>query len=152
VGINLEDFGRDVARLYTISEAQERIRRVLRVAREEGVPEFVVNARTDALSVGKPVDEAIERGIAYLTAGAANVFIWGGSSRKGWSREDVKKACGELGGMLNVILVRTRSDGLSVEELRKIGVSRISVGPQLMLRTVEGVTNEAKSIHAGEGV
>jgi 2-methylisocitrate lyase-like PEP mutase family enzyme len=152
VGINLEDFSRDKDNLYTIEEAQSRIRRVLAVAASLGVPDVVVNARTDALFAGQDIDEAIARGKAYLAAGAANVFIWGGPSRKGWTREEVVKATDALEGKLNVILVRMKPGGLSVDELRKIGVARISVGPQLMMRTAGRVGEEATSILNGEEV
>lgn len=152
VGINLEDLGREVGGLYSVEEAQERIRRVLRVAREEGVPDFVVNARTDALFAGRGVDDAIQRGKAYLEAGAANVFVWGGPSRQGWGREEVEKVCRALDGRLNVLLVRMKAGGLTVEELRKIGVARISVGPQLMYRTRLALEEEAKAILGGQGV
>ncbi|KAF1846706.1 PEP phosphonomutase-like protein [Cucurbitaria berberidis CBS 394.84] len=152
VGINLEDFSRELGGLYPVAEAQERIRRVLAVAGEEGVPDFVVNARTDALFAGQNVDEAVQRGKAYLQAGAANVFIWGGPSRKGWSRGEVEKATEALEGKLNVILVRMKPDGLSVKELAEMGVARVSVGPQLMLMTAGSVGDAAAKILAGEGV
>ncbi|KAH7069032.1 PEP phosphonomutase-like protein [Paraphoma chrysanthemicola] len=152
VGINLEDFSREKNGLYDIDEAVSRVRRVLSIASSLGVADFVVNARTDALFAGQRLDEAITRGKAYLAAGATTVFIWGGPTRKGWSREEVERAAKELGGKLNVILVRMRGDGLSVEELRKIGVARISVGPQLMMRTVGAVGEEARKILDGEGV
>lgn len=152
VGINLEDFGREIKSLYDIPTAQDRIRRVKKVAEEEGVPDFVINARTDALFAGRDVDEAIERGKAFLEAGATNVFIWGGPSRKGWSTEEVTKATKALGGKLNVILKRSAPGGLSIKELGEIGVARISVGPQLMLRTAGGVGEEATRILNDEAV
>jgi 2-methylisocitrate lyase-like PEP mutase family enzyme len=152
VGINLEDFGREIDDLYPVDVAQDRIRRVLAIASEEGVPDFVVNARTDALLKGLSIDDAIVRGKAYLEAGAANVFIWGGRERGGTRTEEIEKASKELGGRLNVILVRVMPGGLTVKELSDIGVARISVGPQLMLRTVAAVAEEAKKILNGEGL
>jgi 2-methylisocitrate lyase-like PEP mutase family enzyme len=162
VGCNLEDLGREKAGeggkgkgegvLYTVEEQQARIRRVLKVAEEEGVPDFVVNARTDALLVGRPLSEALERGKRYLEAGAHNVFIWGGRGRGGWKREEVKEAAEALGGRLNVILVRVMPGGLTVAELKEIGVARISVGPQIMLRSQKAVGEEASAILSGEGV
>ncbi|KAF2688168.1 PEP phosphonomutase-like protein [Lentithecium fluviatile CBS 122367] len=152
VGINLEDFGREVGGLYPVDVAQGRIRRALAVAAEEGVPDFVINARTDALLVGQSIDDAIARGNAYLEAGATNVFIWGGRERGGTRTEEVVKACEALGGKLNVSLVRVKPGGLTLGELREIGVARVSVGPQLMMRTVGAVGEEARSILNGEGV
>jgi 2-methylisocitrate lyase-like PEP mutase family enzyme len=155
VGINLEDLDRETDGLYSISEACARIQRVMCVARELGVPDFVVNARTDVLISGGTVDDAIERGKAYLDAGAFNVFVWGGRQRKGWNRTEVQKVAGALGGRLNVILVRMDGEGrvkegLSVSELREIGVCRISVGPQLMRWVMARVAEEAGRVLAGE--
>lgn len=154
VGMNLEDLSREKDGLYSIEEAQDRIRCVMKIAEEEGVPDFVVNARTDALFTPPEasLDAAIARGKAYLQAGASNVFIWGGPSRQGWKKEDVEKAVEALEGRLNVLLVRMKSGGLSVEQLKQIGVARISVGPQLMLRTIGAVGEEARAILNGEGV
>ena len=152
VGINLEDFGRELGEkgdLYPVEVAQERIRRALKIANEEGVPDFVINARTDALLVGKDINEAIVRGKAYLEAGASNIFIWGGRERGGTTREEVEKASKALGGRLNVILVKIMPGGLKVGDLRKIGVARISVGPQLMLLTQAAVAKEATGISEG---
>jgi 2-methylisocitrate lyase-like PEP mutase family enzyme len=152
VGINLEDFGRelgDKGDLYPIEIAQKRIRRALEVAKEEGVPDFVINARTDALLAGKDIDEAIARGKAYLEAGASNIFVWGGRERGGTTREEVEKACKAFEGKLNVIVVKIQPGGLTVEDLKRIGVARISVGPQLMLMTQKAVVETATSILEG---
>ena len=146
VGINLEDFGREIGALYSVEEQCERIRQVVKVANELGVPKFVVNARTDALFTGGTVEEAITRGKAYLEAGAFNVFIWGGPKREGWGRHDVKRAAQALGGRLNVTLIHGRKGGLSVGEIAELGVARISVGPALMRWSIEALKGEAGGI------
>ncbi|KAH8728834.1 PEP phosphonomutase-like protein [Phaeosphaeriaceae sp. PMI808] len=152
VGINLEDFNRETGALFSIDEAQERIRSVMYVAQSMGVENFVVNARTDALFTGGTVDEAIERGRAYLEAGAFNVFIWSGSPKSGWPREEVEMATKALRGRLNVILARSKPDGLSVAQLKEIGVSRISMGPYLMRGSVSWIEQEAIKIQDGDGL
>lgn len=149
VGINLEDFERERNDLYPVKVAQDRIKRALAAAAAEGVPDFVINARTDALLAGQSIDDAIARGKAYLEAGATSVFIWGGAKRGGTRTEEIEKAAKELGGRLNVSLVRIRPGGLNVKELSAIGVSRISVGPQIMLKTLGLVETEAKAILSG---
>lgn len=151
VGINLEDLGREVDGLYGVEAQCGRIERVMKVAREEGVENFVVNARTDALFAGDGLEDAVARGQAYLEAGAFNVFIWGGPSRGGWRGEEVKRAVQALDGRLNVTLVWGREGGLSVREITELGVARISVGPALMRWSVEALKGEAKMIHDGEG-
>jgi 2-methylisocitrate lyase-like PEP mutase family enzyme len=146
VGINLEDYGREKEGLYSVSEQCERISDVMRVAREAGVPNLVVNARTDSLFMGRSLDEAIARGKAYLAAGAFSVFIWGGPSRQGWIRSEVKKAADALEGKLDVILVHEKQGGLSVREIAELGVARISVGPALMRWSAERIGEEAGRI------
>lgn len=155
VGINLEDFNRDKGRLYEVEDAVQRIRQVLEIARQAGIPDFVVNARTDALLSGLSVDEAIKRGKAYLEAGATTAFIWGGRERGGTSRAEVEQEARELGGRLNVSLVRVVPGGLTVRDLKNVGgvgVARISVGPQLMMISVKAVSEEAGNILRGNEI
>ncbi|KAH6911149.1 PEP phosphonomutase-like protein [Coprinopsis sp. MPI-PUGE-AT-0042] len=148
VGANLEDYGREVNGLYDLPTAVERIRRALAVAAEEGVPDFVLNARSDAVFAGEGADDAIARGKAYLEAGAGSVFIWGGPERKGWGREDIKRACEVLGGKLNVMLV-LHGEGLNVAQIAELGVARISIGPQLMFKVKQFMAEEAGRILVG---
>jgi 2-methylisocitrate lyase-like PEP mutase family enzyme len=151
VGMNLEDFDRQRDGLFGIDEAQDRIRRAMSVARDEGVPDFFVNARTDSFFAGGDagLDTAIQRGKAYLEAGASNVFIWGGPSRKGWGKEDVEKATEALQGRLNVILAMMQPGGLSVKQLGELGVCRISLGPQLMRKMMETLGQDASAVLEG---
>lgn len=146
VGINLEDFGREIGALCSVEEQCERIRQVVKVASELGVPEFVVNARTDALFTGRAVDEAIARGKAYLEAGAFNMFIWGGPKKDGWGRHDVKRAAQALGDRLNVTLIHGREGGLRVGKIAELGAARISVGPALMRWSIEALKGEGARI------
>lgn len=148
-GINLEDYGREIDGLYGIDEQCHRISRAVVVASDNGVADFVVNARTDALFAGEGIEDAIKRGQRYLDAGAWNVFVWGGPSRKGWGRDEVEKVCRAFDGRLNVILIRIREDGLTVKDLEDIGVARISVGPQLMYRSKALLAEEAQKILDG---
>jgi 2-methylisocitrate lyase-like PEP mutase family enzyme len=143
VGINLEDYYQAEGRLYTVSEAVDRIKRVLDVARDLGVPDFVVNARCDVLVKGGTLEEVIERGEAYLAAGATTVFVWGGSGRGGVSREEVVRLVEAFGGRLNVL---KSGGGLSVKELAEIGVARISVGPLLQGKALERIREVAAEL------
>jgi 2-methylisocitrate lyase-like PEP mutase family enzyme len=75
VGVNLEDgTPHGAAPIRAIADAIERIRAAREAARASGVP-IVINARTDLYlrDIGDPAarfDEAVERGKAYLAAGA----------------------------------------------------------------------------------
>ncbi|KAL2814586.1 Phosphoenolpyruvate/pyruvate domain-containing protein [Aspergillus granulosus] len=124
VGINLEDFNRDTNDFFPVSEAADRVRRVLAVARERGVPNFVVNARCDLLAHGGTIEEVIERGKAYLDAGATTVFVWGGSARGGLKREEVVRLVEAFEGRLSVLL--KLKDGLSYgPALQGVAMARI---------------------------
>jgi 2-methylisocitrate lyase-like PEP mutase family enzyme len=74
VGANVED------QLKPIPEAAKQVEDIMKVAEQEGV-DFVLNARTDAFSLnrkgdpGENLQVAIERGKAYLDAGAPVVFV-----------------------------------------------------------------------------
>src|SRR4051812_40967694 len=74
VGANIED------QLKPVAEAAKQVEDIMRAAEQEGV-DFVLNARTDAFALnrgGDPAEslvDAIERGRAYLDAGAPVVFV-----------------------------------------------------------------------------
>ncbi|KAL2865637.1 isocitrate lyase/PEP mutase family protein [Aspergillus lucknowensis] len=144
VGINLEDFSRTTNSFYTQSEAADRVRRVLAVANAQGVPDFVVNARSDKLVHGGTLDEVIARGQAYLAAGATTVFVWGGSGRGGVARDEVVKLVEAFEGRLSVIL--KLAGGLTARELADIGVARISVGPALQRAAIERLKETAEKV------
>ncbi|GAW15721.1 hypothetical protein ANO14919_051400 [Xylariales sp. No.14919] len=142
-GVNLEDCELASGNLYGIDEASSRIERVLKVARRRGVPDFVVNARCDALVKGLELDEALSRGKRYLAAGATTVFVWGG--QRGVSRDEVERMVREFDGRL-AVLGTTAPDGLSVKQLAEIGVARISIGPSLMFAALKTIHDEAKKL------
>jgi 2-methylisocitrate lyase-like PEP mutase family enzyme len=74
VGANIED------QLKPLAEAATQVEEIMKAAEDEGV-EFVLNARTDAFALNRDGDpaqslaDAIERGKAYLDAGAPVVFV-----------------------------------------------------------------------------
>src|SRR3954452_18546620 len=76
VGANIED------QMRPLAEAAANVEKIMKVAEQEGV-DFVLNARTDAFAQGRDLDQgevlaaAIERGRAYLDAGAPVVFVPG---------------------------------------------------------------------------
>lgn len=142
VGINLEDFDNDAKELYSESEAADRVREALEAAKNSGVPDFVINARCDALLHGGSLEEVISRGTAYLAAGATTVFVWGGRAR-GITRDEVVKLVEAFDGRLNV---SKSKDGLSPATLATIGVARISVGPGLQLAASERMKEFAQEL------
>jgi 2-methylisocitrate lyase-like PEP mutase family enzyme len=114
-GVNLEDCDKDSQVMHSKAAAVSRIKRALSVAKQAGVPDSVVNARCDTLIHGGGLDEVIDRGQAYLEAGATCVFVWGGSKR-GVTREEVDRMVEAFEGQLSVAMKMT-PDGLNVSRL-----------------------------------
>lgn len=154
VGCNLEDSNARTGTVRPLSEAVERIRLAMDAAREAGVPNFVINARTDVINKdfkGKSasvVDEAIERGKAYLAAGAWTVFVFGRPKGLGISRLEIERLVGAFEGMISVN-VRINPDALSVSDLAMLGVARVSVGPQLYWFAMKAFQNAAEGLLQG---
>lgn len=143
VGVNLEDCDKN-GKLYSPDKAVDRIRKTLAIAKNKGVPDFVVNARCDVLVQGGNLDEVLERGKEYLAAGATTVFVWGGSSR-GVSRQEVQHMVIAFDGRLNVLLSE-KPNALTVAEIKKLGVARISIGPMLQVKALKTLTQEAEKL------
>jgi len=113
VGLNLED-GNGPAEAHC-----ERIAAV-----RAAVPELVVNARIDVFIGGSgELDEAIERGSAYLAAGADCIYPIGLADGAA-----IERLVREVGGPVNVLASK---EVPPVAELARVGVRRISVGSGL---------------------
>jgi 2-methylisocitrate lyase-like PEP mutase family enzyme len=148
VGCNLEDVDCKSGKLRSMEDAVSRIKSALDAAKEAGVPAFAVNARTDMLGFGGSIEEAIERGKAYLATGANTVFVWGGPKGRGVSSEEVKKLVEAFEGRLNVKL-NIRPGYATVADLRKLGVARISVGPELFGKAMSAYGDAASKLLEG---
>jgi 2-methylisocitrate lyase-like PEP mutase family enzyme len=123
---------------------------VLRIAADKGVPDFVINARTDLFMLDPlpegwthddVLKEAIRRGKAFLEAGATSVFVWGG----GLTLEDVRVLVKELQGKVAVLLSGA-GGSVSVAQWSDVGVCRISVGPTLWRESMNAVKKAAEKI------
>lgn len=154
VGANIEDSlpnrGGGVDSLRSLEEQVARLKEVVQIATEKGVPDFVVNARTDVFVLDLLADgwthedvlkEAVRRGKAFLEAGATSVFVWGGKL----TVDDMKVLVKELQGKVAVTLSSAGGD-VSVAQWKEIGVSRISVGPTLWLASMGALKKAAEKI------
>lgn len=121
VGANIED------RLKPADEFARDVEAIMAAGEAEGV-EFQLNARTDAIVRGgdrplaESLEDAIERGRAYLAAGATLIFVPGKLDRA--STEQLVEGLGH--NKLSVIGV---PGALSAREYQDLGVARISYGP-----------------------
>lgn len=144
VGANVED------RLRPLDESVARVAAITRAGEAEGVP-FVLNARTDAFvrGGGRPVAEsiadAIERGRAYLNAGATAVFV------PGILDLDTTRALvdGIGAGRVSVIGLPGTPDSADYEAL---GVARISYGPLPQRVALTALQDAASAIYGGGAI
>jgi 2-methylisocitrate lyase-like PEP mutase family enzyme len=132
VGVNLEDntHGAREEPLYGIDEQAARIAAARAAADRRGLA-LVINARTDTFfaEVGADIEErtvaTIERGRAYLRAGADLVFV-----PLLLDPVIVRRVADEIDGPINLMIL---PDAPSAETLFAAGAKRISIGPAAML-------------------
>ena len=116
VGANIED-SRD-GRLVPLGEQVELLRAVRAAA-----PDLVLNARVDSFLRGVGLDDAIERGKAYLAAGADCVFPIMISNP-----DDIAAVVAGVGGP---VAVMSTPDLPSLDDLERLGVARFTWGSGL---------------------
>ncbi|KAI9339398.1 phosphoenolpyruvate phosphomutase-domain-containing protein [Obelidium mucronatum] len=148
VGCNLEDVYPHRSELYPVEEMVARIQRVKVVAALNGVPDFVINARTDTLRVGRSMEEVVARGKAYLAAGANTVFVWGGRPRS-LVESEIVLLVREFEGKLAMKLGDVGGENLTTAFLGELGLSRVSVGPTLMRVGVTAFQETASRLFSG---
>jgi len=142
-GANLED------ELKPLAESVAAVEAAVAAADAEGVP-FALNARTDAFLRGKDrprdvwVADAIERGRAFLEAGAMCVFV------PGTFGEDVVAELVAGIGEQRVSLFGA-PDVPTPARLQELGVARLSYGP-LPQRAALGALQDLASELYGGGV
>lgn len=151
-GINLEDQvmpkrcghlqGKEIG---PFDEAVERIQAAVEARRD---PDFIINARTDALATDG-IEEVIRRGNAFLAAGADMVFVEGASSVAA-----IKAATAGIDGPVGVNLVEggKTPEGLTFELLQDLGVARVSLPGSLLFASVKAMSDTLERIRSTGGV
>jgi 2-methylisocitrate lyase-like PEP mutase family enzyme len=141
VGANVED------RLRPLAESVARVEQIVAAGEAEGV-DFVLNARTDAFARGgdRPAAEsladAIERGLAYLEAGATTVFVPGNLD------EDVVAELVAGIGQNRVSLIGFPAVPPPAR-LQELGVARLSYGPLTQRVALGALVDLAESVYSG---
>jgi 2-methylisocitrate lyase-like PEP mutase family enzyme len=144
VGANLEDA------LKPLSESVAAVEAVVKAGEAEGVP-FVLNARTDAFALGGDRDpavvlaDAVERGRAYLDAGAAVVFVPGNLD------EAAVVALVEAFGPQRLSVIGAPGS-LPLSRLEELGVARVSYGPFSQSVALTALADLAIDVVAGGGL
>ena len=139
-GGNIEDFTGERARpLYDPELAADRIRAARAALDAAGEP-FVLIGRTDALLVGGSLDECVRRANAYLAAGADCAFVPGAVDAA-----TIGTLVRELDGPLNVVMGLT-GNSLSLDDLRALGVRRVTVGGSIARATYGHILRAAREL------
>jgi len=144
-GVNLEDqvFPKrcghmDGKQLVSLEEMALKIEAGVE-ARRRLDPDFVINARTDAIAV-EGFEAAVERANAYLAAGADMIFLEAPTDK-----EMILEAVARINGPVSINLFDSVAGGktplMSVEELRELGVARISVPVGTTFAVTKGLRN-----------
>jgi 2-methylisocitrate lyase-like PEP mutase family enzyme len=113
--------------------------------RRQGLDVFL-NARTDVLlrrllPGDQALDEVVRRAKHYVDAGCDGVFVPGLSTVEGLTR-----VAQEVSAPLNVWAAPTLPP---IEQLRALGVRRVSVGPRLALTALSAAKRDAEQVLAG---
>jgi 2-methylisocitrate lyase-like PEP mutase family enzyme len=145
VGANLED------QMKPLTEAAAQVEAVMKAAAAEGVPDFVLNARTDAFVKAGDRDkaevlaDAIERGKAFLEAGAPVVFVPGILDEA-----QITELVAAFGPQ------RLTTIGIpgtpSLARQAELGVARVSYGPMSQRVALTALAKLVEAVHAGGGV
>jgi 2-methylisocitrate lyase-like PEP mutase family enzyme len=150
-GVNIEDqvmpkrCGHlDGKQIIDIDEAVAKIQAAADARRN---PDFVINARTDALATDG-IDTVIRRGNAYLEAGATMVFVEGITSR-----DEIRAAVAGIDGpvAINIIEGGKSPTKLTFTELRELGVARVSLPGIVLAASVRGISDTLRQVLSDDG-
>lgn len=145
VGANIED------QMRPLAEAAANVEAIMKAAAAEGVPDFVLNARTDAFVKAGDRDrrevlaDAIERGRAFLDAGAPVVFV-----PAILSDEEVQEIAEAFGPQRLTLIGIPGNPPLA--RLQELGVARVSYGPMPQNVALTALQELAEEVQRGGGV
>ncbi|MEP9365208.1 isocitrate lyase/phosphoenolpyruvate mutase family protein [Nocardioides sp. CN2-186] len=144
VGANIED------QMRPLAEAAANVEKIMKAAEQEGV-DFVLNARTDAFPKAgdrDPADvlaDAVERGKAFLDAGAPVVFV------PARLDEDQVSTLVEAFGPQRLTMIGIPGVP-SLARLQELGVARVSYGPMAQNVALTALQELVEDVHRGGGV
>jgi 2-methylisocitrate lyase-like PEP mutase family enzyme len=145
VGANIED------QMKPVAEAAAQVEAIMAAAAAEGVPDFVLNARTDAFHLGRDRDRveamaaALERGKAYLDAGAPVVFV-----PAILTEDEIVTLVDAFGPQrLSTIAIPGTP---SLARQQELGVARVSFGPLSQNVALTALQELVEEVQRGGGV
>lgn len=149
-GVNLEDqlFPKRCGhmggkQIISFSEAVKKIEAAVAAKRD---PDFVINARTDAIAVAG-VDEAIKRGNAFIKAGATMVFVEAPTKE-----DDIKRVIQSIDGPVSInMLYSGKTPRVPIKTLQEWGAARVSVPTASIFAVAKELEKVYKLILNDEG-
>ncbi|GHS95819.1 carboxyvinyl-carboxyphosphonate phosphorylmutase [Synergistales bacterium] len=153
-GMNIEDqvFPKRCGHIEgkTIVPEDEMVLKIkaCRKIRDSVDPDFIINARTDAIAV-EGIDGAIRRANAYAEAGADMIFV-----EAPRTKEEIARAAKEIKCLISINLFDMVEGGktplIPIEELAELGVARVSVPTGTTFAAMRGVQNYLAAIKGGK--
>lgn len=127
-GINLEDqlFPKRCGHMggKQIISFEEAVKKIEAAVAAKKDPDFVINARTDAVAVAG-VDEAIRRGNAFAKAGADLIFVEAPEKI-----DDIKRILDSIDAPVSINMIYakgSKTPAVSIQQLQEWGAARVSV-------------------------
>lgn len=107
--------------------------------------DFMIIARIESFIAGKGLDDAMERALAYIAAGADGIMI----HSKNKSGEDIKSFCQALRAVnkeIPIVVVPTTFNHITEDELAEWGVNIVIYANHLLRSAYPAMVATAKSI------
>ena len=126
----------------TIEDFSEKIRAGKRA---QIASDFMIIARCESLIAGKTVDDALERCLAYVEAGADGIMI----HSKDKSGEDIKDFCQRFRARhssVPIVVVPTTYNHVTEEELASWGANVVIYANHMLRSAYPAMVNTAKTI------
>ena len=147
-GINLEDqiLPKRCGRLAgkELVSCAEMVEKIHAAVDAKGDPDFVINARSDALSLFG-IEEVINRGNAYIEAGASMFFVEGLRSR-----EEIQAVVRNVQGPIAMNLMEDETgsglQGITIAELESLGIARVSLSVTTLLAAMRGIQRALETV------
>ena len=111
--------------------------------------DFMIIARIESLIAGKSIDDAMERALAYVEAGADGIMI----HSKNKSGEDIKEFCArfrEVHPKVPIVVVPTTYNHIYEKELASWGVNVVIYANHLLRAAYPAMRKTAETILANE--
>jgi 2-methylisocitrate lyase-like PEP mutase family enzyme len=128
----------------SIVPLDEAVAKIRACAEARSDPDFVLNARTDALAIGG-IEEVIRRGNAYMAAGATMIFV-DGMTDKALARRAVEGIRGPVA--INVVEGGKSPERFTFDEMQAMGIARVSLPGTLMLASIQAMRDAIAAVRA----